>query len=81
LGIECGGYIYFGNMGNSEGLNLNPDEEQNTRIRELESRVNLVENDLASILSEIKTLTNVGKVILLALGAMAGMDLTSMAGA
>ena len=68
-------------MGNSEGLNLNPDEEQNTRIRELESRVNLVENDLASILSEIKTLTNVGKVILLALGAMAGMDLTSMAGA
>lgn len=60
---------------------MNPDEEQNTRIRDLENRVNMVENDLASILAEMKTLTNVGKVILLALGAMAGMDLTDMAGA
>tara|TARA_R110000824_G_scaffold140603_2_gene306691 strand:+ start:1359 stop:1541 length:183 start_codon:yes stop_codon:yes gene_type:complete len=59
---------------------LETDIEQNTRIRDLESRVNMVENDLAAILAEIKTLTSVGKILLLATSAMVGFDVTSMAG-
>lgn len=59
---------------------LDADIEQNSRIRELETRVNQVENSLSALLAEMKTLTSVGKILLLATSAMVGFDVTSMVG-
>tara|TARA_R110000803_G_scaffold127389_3_gene194843 strand:+ start:3834 stop:4016 length:183 start_codon:yes stop_codon:yes gene_type:complete len=57
---------------------MDADTEQNSRIRDLEKRVNQVENHLSAILAEMKTLSSVGKILLLATSAMVGIDVTSM---
>ena len=54
------------------------DTEQNARIRELESRVNQVENDLSAILAKLDTLTSIGKALALLAGAALGVDILPM---
>lgn len=54
---------------------------QNGRIRDLENRVNQVENDLSAILAKLQTLTTIGKAICLIGGAALGVDVLPMMGA
>tara|TARA_R110002012_G_scaffold68169_1_gene177188 strand:+ start:1252 stop:1437 length:186 start_codon:yes stop_codon:yes gene_type:complete len=54
---------------------------QNARIRDLENRVNQVENDLSAILAKLQTLTTIGKAIALLAGAALGVDVLPMMGA
>ena len=54
------------------------DTEQNARIRDLESRVNQVENDLSAILAKLDTLTSIGKALALLAGAALGVDILPM---
>tara|TARA_R110000824_G_scaffold28500_1_gene95679 strand:- start:1219 stop:1404 length:186 start_codon:yes stop_codon:yes gene_type:complete len=54
---------------------------QNGRIRDLENRVNQIENDLSSILAKLQTLTTIGKAIALLAGAALGVDVLPMMGA
>ena len=59
---------------------MSDDAEQNLRIRELESRVNSVENDLSAILARLDTLTSIGKGIILLAGLALGVDVVPMMG-
>jgi len=59
---------------------MTTDDEQNTRLRELEAKFNLLSNDVSAMVAKIDTLTSVGKGILLICAAMVGIDVTSMAG-
>tara|TARA_R100000278_G_C5386518_1_gene134474 strand:- start:228 stop:410 length:183 start_codon:yes stop_codon:yes gene_type:complete len=54
------------------------DTEQNARIRDLENRVNQVENDLSAILAKLDTLTSLGKGLALLAGAALGVDILPM---
>tara|TARA_R100000908_G_C3677247_1_gene97520 strand:+ start:481 stop:663 length:183 start_codon:yes stop_codon:yes gene_type:complete len=54
------------------------DNVQNARIRDLESRVNQVENDLSAILAKLDTLTTVAKALALLAGAALGVDILPM---
>ena len=54
------------------------DNVQNARIRDLEGRVNQVENDLSAILAKLDTLTTVAKALALLAGAALGVDILPM---
>jgi len=54
------------------------DNVQNARIRDLENRVNQVENDLSAILAKLDTLTALGKGLALLAGAALGVDILPM---
>lgn len=54
------------------------DNVQNARIRDLENRVNQVENDLSAILAKLDTLTSLGKGLALLAGAALGVDILPM---
>jgi len=51
------------------------DNVQNARIRDLENRVNKVENDLSAILAKLDTLTSLGKGLALIAGTALGIDI------
>ncbi len=53
---------------------------QNARIRDIETRVNQVENQLASILTRLDTLNSVGKGLLTLLAVVLGVDVVPMLG-
>jgi len=53
---------------------------QNARIRDIETRVNQVENQLASILTRLDTLNTVGKGLLTLLAVVLGVDVVPMLG-
>ena len=57
---------------------MSDDAEQNLRIRDLESRLNTVENDLSAILARLDTLTQIGKGIVLLAGLALGVDVVPM---
>ena len=57
---------------------MSDDAEQNLRIRDLESRLNTVENDLSAILARLDTLTSIGKGIVLLTGLALGVDVVPM---
>ena len=57
---------------------VSDDAEQNLRIRDLESRLNTVENDLSAILARLDTLTSIGKGIVLLAGLALGVDVVPM---
>lgn len=59
---------------------MSTDEEQNRRIRDLESRVNQVETDLSAILARLDTLTTLGKGLLMLAGIALGVDVVPMMG-
>ncbi len=54
------------------------DSEQNRRIRDVESRINVVENELSAVLARLDQATNLMKIVGIGLGAMIGIDLQGM---
>lgn len=54
------------------------DNEQNRRIRDVESRINELENQIAMLLGKLDTTTAMLKVVAIGLGAMVGLDLQGM---
>tara|TARA_R100001129_G_scaffold8158_1_gene5930 strand:- start:350 stop:535 length:186 start_codon:yes stop_codon:yes gene_type:complete len=54
------------------------DELQNSRLRDLEKRVNEVENSLASILTELNNIKTLAKGLLMVAGLALGVDVVPM---
>jgi len=54
------------------------DSEQNRRIRDVEARINEVENQMSAILAKLEQATTLLKVVGIALGAMIGIDVQGM---
>tara|TARA_Y100000401_G_C8279007_1_gene202411 strand:+ start:176 stop:361 length:186 start_codon:yes stop_codon:yes gene_type:complete len=54
------------------------DELQNSRIRDVEKRVNELENQLSAILAKLDTTMNLLKIIGIGCGAMIGIDVQGM---
>jgi len=54
------------------------DSEQNRRIRDVESRINQVENEISAILAKLEQATTLLKIVGIGLGAMVGIDLQTM---
>ena len=54
------------------------DDEQNKRIRDVEARLNEVENSVSAILARLDQATNLLKVVGIALAATIGIDLQGM---
>ena len=59
-------------------MNADLDSEQNRRIRDVESRINEVENQMSAILAKLEQATTLLKVVGIALGAMIGIDVQGM---
>lgn len=57
-----------------------PESIQNGRIRDLETRMIKVENDLSAILARLDTLTMLGKGLLMLAGIAVGVDVVPMVG-
>jgi hypothetical protein len=56
------------------------DAVQNDRIRDLEMRINQVENQLSAILAKLETLTSLGKGLAILAGTALGIDILPMVG-
>lgn len=54
------------------------DLEQNRRIREVEGRLNSLEQQVAMLVGRLETMTGILKVLAIGLGAMVGIDLQGM---
>jgi hypothetical protein len=54
------------------------DSEQNRRIRDVEARINSLENDVSAILARLDQAYNLLKVVSIALAASVGLDLQGM---
>ena len=54
------------------------DSEQNRRIRDVESRINQLENDVSAILARLDQANNLLKVALIGLAATVGIDVSGM---
>jgi len=50
------------------------DEEQNRRIRSVEDRVNLLENELSSITAKLEVLQSLSRAVLIVAGLALGVD-------
>ena len=61
-------------------MNAEQDKEQNYRIRDLETRLNTLENQVSALIAKIDTLTNIGKGLMILCGAMVGVDVLPMMG-
>jgi len=54
------------------------DNEQNRRIRDVESRINELENQVSLLVGQLSTATSMLKVVAIGVGAMVGLDLQGM---
>jgi len=54
------------------------DNEQNRRIRDVEARLNALENQVAALVGRLETMTSMLKVVAIGLGAVVGIDLQGM---
>lgn len=54
------------------------DSEQNRRIRDVESRINEVENQMSAILAKLEQATTLLKIVGIGLGAMIGIDVQGL---
>ena len=59
---------------------MDADGEQNLRIRDLEGRVNEVENSLSRIEAQLSTLTNICKGLFTMIALVLGVDIAPMLG-
>lgn len=50
------------------------DDEQNRRIRSVEDRVNLLENELSSITAKLEVLQSLSRAVLIIAGLALGVD-------
>lgn len=57
---------------------MNPDEEQNRRIRDMEARINTVENQVLLVQHLLEQAHGLLKVVGIGLAAMIGIDLQGM---
>jgi len=57
---------------------MTQDDLQNSRIRDVEKRVNELENQLSAILAKLDTTMNLLKIIGIGCGAMIGIDVQGM---
>jgi len=57
---------------------INHDAEQNRRIRDVEARLNTLENQVSMLLGRLETMTSIMKVLAVGVGAMVGLDLQGM---
>lgn len=71
--IHPSNYSYIGG-----GFLTDLDGEQNRRIRDVESRINEVENQISAILAKLEQATTLLKIVGVALGAMVGLDIQGM---
>jgi len=56
------------------------DDLQNSRLRDLEKRVNQVENDLSAILAELNAIKTLAKGLLTAVALTIGIDVAPLMG-
>tara|TARA_R100001086_G_C11792891_1_gene246746 strand:+ start:638 stop:832 length:195 start_codon:yes stop_codon:yes gene_type:complete len=61
-----------------KGLKMEQDAEQNSRIRDLETRLNSVENDISAILAKLEQASGLLKIVGLALAASIGIDVQGL---
>ena len=54
------------------------DSEQIRRIRDVEARLNALENQVAALVGRLETMTSMLKVVAIGLGAVVGIDLQGM---
>ncbi len=54
------------------------DTEQNRRIRDVEARINEVENQMSAILAKLEQATTLLKIVGIGLGAMIGIDVQGL---
>ena len=54
------------------------DDEQNRRIRSVEDRVNLLENELSSITAKLEVLQGLSRAVLIVAGLALGVDIVPM---
>lgn len=54
------------------------DDEQNRRIRSVEDRVNLLENELASITAKLEVLQSLSRAVLIVAGLALGIDVVPL---
>ena len=54
------------------------DDEHNRRIRSVEDRVNLLENELASITAKLEVLQSLSRAVLIVAGLALGVDVVPM---
>ena len=54
------------------------DSEQNRRIRDVEARLNALENQVAALVGRLETMTSMLKGVAIGLGAVVGIDLQGM---
>jgi len=59
-------------------MNPDLDGEQNRRIRDVEARLNEVENQLSAVLARLDQATNLMKIVGIGIGAMIGIDVQGM---
>tara|TARA_R110002012_G_scaffold298759_2_gene497406 strand:+ start:8893 stop:9099 length:207 start_codon:yes stop_codon:yes gene_type:complete len=59
-------------------IRMTQDDVQNSRIRDLENRVNQVENDLASILTELTNIKTLAKGLFMLASIALGVDIVPM---
>lgn len=54
------------------------DGEQNRRIRDVESRINELENQMSAVLARLDQATNLLKIIGIGVGAVIGIDIQGL---
>ena len=54
---------------------MDMDSEQNLRLREVESRMNSIESDMAAIIARLDTLSSIGKALAILAGTAIGIDI------
>ena len=76
------GRFHVGLTDNTRGVDMvnEADDLQNSRIRDLEKRVNHVENELSAILAELGAIKTLAKGLLMAVGLTLGIDVVPLMG-
>lgn len=54
------------------------DSEQNRRIRDVEQRINALENQVSMLLGRLDSMTSLLKVLAVGVGAMIGLDVQGL---
>ena len=57
---------------------MDTDTEQNKRIRSVEDRINMIENDLAAISAKLEVIQSLSRGVLIVAGLALGIDIVPM---
>ena len=58
--------------------NMNEDHEQNKRIRSVEDRINMLENDLSAISAKLEVIQSLSRGVLIVAGLALGIDIVPL---